>query len=208
MPSSVWPKLDPLSPVSGRSAGCELWICRLYGLSSRPGRLQRLLTLHSHPSILVPPSPPPPGVLFTPCRPAAVPPRRHSRPPRPWRIGQWRPFVVETRGAAAVGEWCWWRLSGGEFFLTQRTRQEREGMIRCGQVLKYRGLLLLCVARWSLRAPSKKKTLKPRWEKNSSGEKLRLHSNQIIWFNHILSQVWLAKASHTILLKFPLYPWM
>lgn len=28
------------------------------------------------------------------------------------------------------------------------TRQEREGMIICDQILKYRGLLLLCVARW------------------------------------------------------------
>lgn len=27
------------------------------------------------------------------------------------------------------------------------TRQEREGMIICGQILKYRGLLLFCVAR-------------------------------------------------------------
>lgn len=39
-----------------------------------------------------------------------------------------------------------------------------------------------------------------------SGENFKLHSNQIMQFNHILSQVWLSKASHTILLKFPLYP--
>lgn len=34
------------------------------------------------PSSSIPPSP---SVLFTLCSPAAVPPRRHSRPPRPWR---------------------------------------------------------------------------------------------------------------------------
>ena len=47
---------------------CELWICRLYRLSSSPGRVERLLTPHSHPSI---PSsiPPSPSVLFILCSP-------------------------------------------------------------------------------------------------------------------------------------------
>lgn len=70
---------------------CELWICRLYRLSSSPGRVERLLTPHSHPSI---PLPPFPSVLFTLCSTVAVPPRRHSRPPRSWQppqIGRWKP---------------------------------------------------------------------------------------------------------------------
>lgn len=91
----------------------------------------------------------PPASCLRPAGPAAVPPQRHSRPPRPCRNGQWRPFVVETRGVASVGEWCWWRFSGADFFLKMLwTRQQREGMIICDQILKYRGLLLLCVARW------------------------------------------------------------
>lgn len=39
---------------------CELWICRLCRLSSSPGRAERLLTPHSHPSIPFPPSLHPP----------------------------------------------------------------------------------------------------------------------------------------------------
>lgn len=100
-------------------------------------------SLHPHSSIPLLP----PASCLRPAGPAAVPPRRHSRPPRPCQIGQWQPFLVETRGAAAVREWCRWRLSGGNLKKKMlRTRQEREGMIISGQILKYR--VLLCVARW------------------------------------------------------------
>ncbi|KAK2822475.1 hypothetical protein Q5P01_022540 [Channa striata] len=39
---------------------CELGICRLYRLSSSPGRVERLLTPHSHPSVRLPSSRHPP----------------------------------------------------------------------------------------------------------------------------------------------------
>lgn len=57
-------------------------------------------------------------------------------------ISSWKREVLQRSGSGADGG-----LVVGRFFLTLRTRQEHEGMIRCGQVFKYRGLLLLCVAR-------------------------------------------------------------
>ncbi len=110
-----------------------------------------------YPSSSIPPSP---SVLFTLCSPAAVPPRRHSRPPRSWRsprIGQWRHSPWEQREEVLewVGEWCWRWLSGGDFFML-RTRQEGEGMITCGQALTfkiYRDAVGLCGQVTSYRAP-------------------------------------------------------
>lgn len=114
---SFWTKPYPLSWVSGQPALCVS--AESLGFTGFPLPRQKLLTLHSHPS--VPPSIPlSPSVLFTRCSPAAVPPRRHSRPPRSWRpprIGQWRPSPWEWQGEVLewAEEWRWRWLSGGEF---------------------------------------------------------------------------------------------
>lgn len=64
-------------------------------------------------------------------------------------LSSWKQEVVRRSGSGADGG-----LAVGIFIKKKKkrlwTRQEREGMIICGQILKYRGLLLLlCVARWS-----------------------------------------------------------
>lgn len=101
---------------------CELWIFGLYRAFLFPGHGGEAAdsTFSSlYPSSSIPPSP---SVLFTLCSPAAVPPRRHSRPPRPWRPASDCPVTALTMGTAGrevlewVGEWCWQWLSGGDFF--------------------------------------------------------------------------------------------
>lgn len=164
---SVWPKPDPLRLRAVHS----LWALNLLAFQAflPPGPIAE--AADSTFSFLYPLLPP--ASCLRPAGLAAVPPRRHSRPPRPCWIGQWRPFAVETRGAAAVEEWCWWRLSSGDLKKKKKLwiGQKHEGMIICGQILKYRALLLLlCVARWSfIISPKKereeeKNTLKSLWE--------------------------------------------
>ncbi|KAI9544647.1 hypothetical protein NQZ68_001520 [Dissostichus eleginoides] len=73
-----------------------------------------------YPSSSIPPSP---SVLFTLCRPAAVPPQRHSRPPRSWRtlgIDQGTALTMGTTGGDGGGvvltvAW-WW----GSFYAVDR----------------------------------------------------------------------------------------
>lgn len=129
----------------------------------------------------------PPVSCLRPAGPAAMPPRRHFRPPRPCRIGQSRPG---NERCCSGREWCWWRLSGEDLEKKKMlwTRQELEGMIICGQILKYRELLLLllCVAKVIFyykpsvqkqkkkknNSKTKEKTLKPLSVGEVSGERL------------------------------------
>lgn len=122
-----------LPPKSGRShihkaksqgGPLFVWALNLQALQAflfpRQGREAADSTFSSlYPSSSILPSP---SVLFTLCSPAAVPPRRHSRPPRSWRppqIGQWRPSLWEHRVEVQewVGEWRWHWLTSGDFFL-------------------------------------------------------------------------------------------
>lgn len=140
----IWP--PPLSAQSlilwAESQGGPLfvWALNLQALQAflfpRQGGEAADSTFSSlDPSSFIPPSP---SVLFTLGSPVAVPPRRHSRPPRSWQqpqIGQsqlspWEQEVLLWVGSGADGG-----LVVGIFFflLMHWSRQESEGMITCGQ---------------------------------------------------------------------------
>lgn len=98
--------------------------------------------------------PPSPSVLFTLCSPVAIPPRRLSRPPRPWRppwIGWWRPSPWELQGEVLewVGEWHGQWLSGGDFSCCGPGQRVKIWLHVAGPWhSKYIGRMLHCVARW------------------------------------------------------------
>lgn len=109
---------------------CELWICRLYRLSSSPGRAERLLTPHSHPSIPFPPSLHPPvscllSAALRPCHLGDSP--DHQGPGG--RLG----LVGDGPHHGNNGERCWsgWRsgvdsgLVVGIFYAVDQARAWR-----------------------------------------------------------------------------------
>lgn len=214
-----------------------MWALNLQALQAflfpRQGREAADSTFSSlYPSSSIPPSP---SVLFTLCSPAAVPPRRHSRPPRSWRppqIGRWRPSPWEQRVEVQewVGEWRWRWLSG-EDFLCCETRQEAEGMIKCGHALTFKIYTAGMWARWPtaclqqwifvflsfLVVDDHYKPMKPLWKRKGVLLLLyrqnwcytsQLHRHWIKTVSscrsycYILSQLWLAGGFYTILLKF------
>ena len=135
---------------------CELWICRLYRLSSSPGRAERLLTPQSHPYIplsffLHPSIPQCPVYSLQPCGRATS------------------ETLQTTKALAAASDWpgdgphhgnngerCRsGRGSGADGGLVVGifSAVEGEGMIKCGCSpwhAKYIAMLLHCVAWWPL----------------------------------------------------------
>lgn len=141
MPSCVWPKLYPLSPVSGRSA-VNLQALRAFLPPGPPAEAADSTFSSLYPRSSVPSFPQRPVYALRLCHLGDILDHQGLGGLANGGISSWKREVLQRSGSGADGG-----LVVGRFFLTLRTRQEHEGMIRCGQVFKYRGLLLLCVAR-------------------------------------------------------------
>lgn len=136
---------------------CELWICRLYRLSSSLGRVERLLTPHSHPSIPLPPSfhPPVSCLLFAalwPCHLGDTP--DHQGPGSSLGLAGDGPH----HGNNGKRCWCGWGsgadggLVVGIFFLCCGPFRRVKVWLHVVRPWhsKYIGMLLHYVARWPL----------------------------------------------------------
>lgn len=157
----------------------------------------------------------PPCVLFTLLpNPAAMPPRRHSRPPRSRQlppIGQRRALAMGT----ALGRVGQWHIEVGSFYAAHR--QESEGMIthnpgldienildaaaQCGEATSRKWIFAFCVL-W----PENHEPIRRKWNYEDVLHRLKIRRGVLScrFYSYILSGLTLAGGFHTILLKFPL----